>query len=102
MHKLIKKLSGQIRSEQWLCGILSALKNIHLNTMLDRWNDLEYNDTVIANIEEQGGGWALTFKDGWSFFCPDKGIIPKVGDTVRQYGAGIGSVVRGLVVDITS
>jgi hypothetical protein len=64
-------------------------------------NDTEYRDVVIKKVEPEGDGqgWAITSSDGWSFFVPDEGVEPHVGDTARFYGRGIGSIVRGLDIN---
>jgi len=68
----------------------------------DAWaGDSQFEDSIIAEVHaESGGGWSITKADGWSFGIPaDSPVIPTVGMTVRMYGAGIGSIVRGLFLD---
>lgn len=64
---------------------------------MDKSSDEEFRDVAITKVDPQAGdGWSITSSDGWSFFVPDKGVEPHVGDVARFYGRGIGSIVRGL------
>jgi hypothetical protein len=61
--------------------------------------DTDFEDVVIEAAEADSEGYTLTRKDGFSFFMPECGIIPKAGDTARFYGKGIGFPVRGLDIN---
>lgn len=61
-------------------------------------DDLEFEPKEITNVRTEKDGWVIT-TDGWSFFVPDKGVEPKVGQTATFYGKGIGHTVRGLDID---
>lgn len=71
--------------------------------MSARWiNDREFDDSTVTGVSPAESGWSITKADGWSFWVPgDSPVEPKVGMTVRMYGKGIGSVVRGLLLDGT-
>lgn len=59
--------------------------------------DTDYEDKRIDKVKPQdGGGWQITFADGWSFFV--KEIEPKAGWTARMFPKGIGMQVRGLLL----
>lgn len=63
-------------------------------------DDLEYRDLAVTSVERRDdGGWLIGTDDGWSFFCPDAGVVPRVGSAARFYGRGIGYTVRGLDID---
>ncbi len=60
-------------------------------------NDTQFKNVIISKVEKHDDGWTITRDDGWSFYVPPTSpVVPKVGMTARFYGAGIGSVVRGL------
>ncbi len=67
--------------------------------------DTEFSESRIEKIERDGDGWALTSDEGWSLWLRESydghahGIVPKVGDTLRTYGRGFGSVIRGISVN---
>lgn len=64
--------------------------------------DDQFEDSVIDSVERETKGWSITKADGWSFWVPgDSPVTPAVGMTVRMYGRGIGSPVRGLFLDGT-
>lgn len=65
---------------------------------MTKQEDYEYRDLTITKVDPQKSGWLITSSDGWSFYVPDKGVEPRVGDSARFYGRGIGSIVRGLDV----
>jgi hypothetical protein len=65
--------------------------------------DTEYETVTLAEVREREGGYEIRRDDGWSFYLAKQydddaphGIVPQVGDEVRFYGRGIGSVVRGI------
>lgn len=62
-------------------------------------DDHEYREATIAKVEEEENGWYVTFDDHWSLYLPNRGIVPRVGDTCRQYGKGIGYAVRGVDIN---
>ena len=64
-------------------------------------DDTGFEDHVIERVETMAtGGYTIQREDGWSFQVPkNPAAVPKVGSTVRFYGKGVGSVVRGLDVD---
>lgn len=64
-------------------------------------HDTQFEDFEIRSVRESGEHWELTYTAGWSFAvrkdqCP---IEPKPGMVARQWGRGIGSVVRGIAID---
>lgn len=65
-------------------------------------NDTEYTDEVIDKVEREGNGYAVT-RDGWTLWLSDdqneSGVVPKAGDTMRSYGRGWGSPVRGVLIN---
>lgn len=58
--------------------------------------DKEFRDEIISKVEDSLKGWLIKMSDGWSFYVPDNGVEPHVGDPVRLYSRGIGYRVRGL------
>ena len=62
-------------------------------------DDTEFDDRTITKVEHGDKGWYITSDAGWSFYIPDLGVTPKVGCRARFYGAGIGSIVRGVYID---
>lgn len=68
---------------------------------MSKANDTEFQDHVISGVVDEGGDYfAITRDDGWSIGIPkDAGIVPKVGDSIRYYGKGIGSTVRGIDIN---
>lgn len=69
---------------------------------MSKWNnDTEYLDYTIEKVEgDRKRGWYMIFDGCTGFYCPpDSPVEPKVGMTMRQYGAGFGSIVRGLFLD---
>jgi hypothetical protein len=67
-----------------------------------RWeDDAEFEDSVISDVSGNAErGWSITKDDGWSFWVPvDSPVEPVAGMSVRMYGKGIGSIVRGLFLD---
>lgn len=61
--------------------------------------DADFEDIKIKSVKPFGSGFDLQREDGWSFFMPECGIIPKPGDIARFYGKGIGFNVRGLDIN---
>lgn len=62
--------------------------------------DTQFEETTVDEVTKQEGGWTVKRGDGWSFFVSNEhGVEPKVGQTMRFYGRGIGSPVRGLYLD---
>lgn len=61
-------------------------------------DDTQFQDHIITSVEKHDGGYSVGF-DGYGFYVPDVGIEPKVGDTMRQYGKGFGSPVRGVLIN---
>lgn len=70
--------------------------------MIDQ-HDTEFEEITIAGVtDEDGKGWAIERSDGWSFFVPPTSpVVPRIGDTARFYGRGIGRPVRGLAINGT-
>lgn len=62
-------------------------------------NDTEWQESVIEAVEEEADGYAVTYDGGWIVWVRGKDITPKVGDTIRTYGRGIGSPVRGIAIN---
>ena len=61
--------------------------------------DREFETNIIKEFRKSDTGYELTFENGWSFFMPDVGFAPEVGQTAKLYGRGTGYTVRGLVVN---
>lgn len=66
-------------------------------------NDNQYEDTIITKATSVAlDGHYITMDDGWSFFIPATSpIVPKVGDSLRLYGRGVGYSVRGAFINGT-
>ncbi len=65
-------------------------------------HDKEFRQTTIDEVRvESDWGWSIKDADGWCFSIQKNtnGVVPKVGDTVRFYGRGVGSVVRGVTIN---
>lgn len=62
-------------------------------------NDNSYNESVLKDFSEEKDGYTITSSEGWSFYLPNKNVQPKIGQTIRCYGHGFGSVVRGMFLD---
>src|SRR4051812_18178751 len=68
----------------------------------EKVNDTEFEDRTITKVRNVGDvDYEITTGNGWTLVAtkPEGLPVPKVGDTVRYYGRGIGSVVRGLDVN---
>jgi hypothetical protein len=61
--------------------------------------DREFEAHIIKSFNQETGGYSLTFDNGWSFWMPEVGFAPEVGQTAKLYGRGTGYTVRGLVVN---
>ena len=61
--------------------------------------DTEYEDKRLTSVQASGDGYYITSEAGWCFYCPGGVVEPKVGDTARYYGRGIGFPVRGLAIN---
>lgn len=61
--------------------------------------DNQFEESIIDAVREHSDGYELTH-DGWTLSCPKvEGLpAPRVGETMRCYGKGIGYTVRGIVV----
>ncbi|HVZ88059.1 MAG TPA: hypothetical protein VHG72_13895 [Polyangia bacterium] len=69
-------------------------------TMNNHETDAEFEDKKLTDVTDGDGWFSLTFDDGWSFSLDKKyGIVPRVGQTARLWGEGIGRPVRGLAID---
>ncbi|WP_428491632.1 hypothetical protein [Rhodopila sp.] len=64
-------------------------------------SDTEFEEVKAGEVTAYpDGGWNIRRDDGWSFFVPaNSPATPKVGDTCRFYGKGIGYAVRGLTIN---
>ena len=62
-------------------------------------SDNRFKESVIDAVREHPDGYELTH-GGWTLGCPKvEGLpAPRVGETLRSYGRGIGYTVRGIVV----
>ena len=62
-------------------------------------NDKQFVEYVVTGVEARKDGTFVINCDGWSLWCGDDcKIEPKVRQTARLYGKGLGAVVRGLFV----
>lgn len=63
-------------------------------------NDKQYREDTVAKVRIGSKGWEVQGTDGWSLFVTNSECQtpPKEGETLRYYGRGIGSPVRGIVV----
>lgn len=63
-------------------------------------NDREFQEHRIDAVKASKDGYELTW-DGWTLSCPkvDGLPTPRVGEMCRCYGRGIGSTVRGIVIE---
>lgn len=65
-------------------------------------DDKQFEETTLTKVDHGTIGWSVTQDNGWSFFIEATSPVePKVGSKVRLYGAGIGSRIRGVVLDGT-
>jgi hypothetical protein len=65
-------------------------------------NDNQYTDKIIAEVNpcSDGIGYEIEDQDGWYLYSGDNcPIVPTAGMMMRQYGQGIGRLVRGLYID---
>lgn len=63
-------------------------------------NDDQFEETTIAAVEAHDSGYEIQRSDHWSLWVPMyDGGKPKVGDTIRIYGKGIGHAFRGIYID---
>lgn len=62
-------------------------------------SDTQFEDSVIDEVREHSDSYELKH-GGWVILCPkvDGLPAPRVGETLRLYGRGIGFTVRGIVV----
>ena len=61
--------------------------------------DTQYEEHVISEVKEGENYFTMRF-GGWSFdLSKDYGVKPEAGQTVRLYGKGAGSMIRGVAVD---
>jgi len=79
------------------------LKQKNTDKSMNYTSDPQFEFHVLSKVLPyfEGGGWNLSFDNGWSIACTDENckIAPKVGETVKLFGAGVGSAVRGIVID---
>lgn len=61
--------------------------------------DTEFYEKVISDVTQHGGGLALSFSDSTGIGVEKCETPPKVGQTARLYGRGLGYPVRGIVVE---
>jgi len=69
---------------------------------MEKWeNDTEFEETTIKKVVSNGDCCVITREDGWCFGVNVKkyDIEPKVGMKARFYCKGLGSPVRGLMLD---
>lgn len=69
--------------------------------MTTTWlDDTEYEERTITSIEQSDtreGCW-VTMDDGMGLYVQPYGGVPRLGDTIRTYGRGIGYEVRGIAI----
>jgi hypothetical protein len=65
---------------------------------IDRIDDDEWQEATITKVAREDGGYAVEH-DGWTLWVQHYGVRPKVGDTIRTYGPGIGHEVRGIAIN---
>lgn len=62
--------------------------------------DTEFELATIDRVDAGKDGWSIHRADGWSFWVgAEHGVEPHVGDEAKFYGRGIGSPVRGLMLN---
>lgn len=62
-------------------------------------DDKQWEEHKIVEVRDSGdNGWAIRNSSGWSLWIDKYSSVPKVGDTVRYYGKGLGFPVRGVFV----
>ena len=61
-------------------------------------DDEEFQEKTITGVEEQADCYILSF-DSSCLSVPKADVVPRVGQTARLYGRGLGFSVRGVVVD---
>jgi hypothetical protein len=64
--------------------------------------DTQFQESAVEKVRRytSGGGWEVSHNGAWVIGV-DAGecdVEPKVGETIRTYGRGIGSTVRGIVI----
>jgi hypothetical protein len=66
----------------------------------NRWdNDTDFEDHIIDKVEDGKDHWWISH-GGWGFGVPKAaGVRPHVGDTARFFPGGLGSLVRGLLIN---
>lgn len=72
-----------------------TLAGFSSSVLLDR----EFETNIIKSFSKEPHGHSLTFDNGWSFWMPECGFAPEVGQAAKLYGRGTGYTVRGLVVN---
>lgn len=64
--------------------------------------DTNYQDHVIKEVKDDKNYYAITVADGFSVGLNKKNclrVIPHIGDTMRLYGDGLGSIIRGMDIN---
>lgn len=59
-------------------------------------SDRQFQDSILSKVEDFGDSWAITHSEGRTLCIPRYAAVPKIGDTARFYGRGIGYPVRGV------
>ncbi len=64
-------------------------------------DDTQFEESIIEAVRESGDYYEITHNGAWVIGCPKvEGLpAPQVGETIRTYGRGIGSTVRGIVIN---
>ena len=63
-------------------------------------DDTQYEEYSIEAVKDLTDSYELAL-GGWSLWCPKRDGLPdpSVGEKCRLYGRGIGSPVRGIVIE---
>ncbi len=64
-------------------------------------HDAQYQETIIEEVRVEPDRYLLKYDGFIVLSCPkvDGLPAPKVGETLRTYGRGMGYIVRGIVVN---
>lgn len=65
-------------------------------------SDLQFEESIVEKVTpyRDGHGWEVGHRGAWVIGVDAErcDVPPQVGETIRTYGRGIGSIVRGIVI----